>query len=127
MSSEFRTRNLSSSEKQKTLVPLVQDFKVKSITFDRGHENAKHYELGVKTYFCNAYHSCEKGGVENANKMIRRYVPKGIDLATVSQEYLDRIVSIINRKPRKSLGYRTALEVAQHAGIIQKTSVLIEG
>jgi len=40
---------------------------------------------------------------------------------------IDQIVSVINRKPRRILKYRTALEVAMAAGIIQKTSVRIEG
>jgi IS30 family transposase len=107
-----KVSNLSSSEKQKTLVRLVQDTLVKSFTFDRGHENAKHYELMVSTYFCNPYSSQEKGGIENANKMIRRYFPKKTDFASVSQKEIDDIVFIINNKPRKILGYRTASEVA---------------
>ena len=74
--SALKVKDLTSSEKQKTLIQLMKECSVSSITFDRGHENAKHYELGIKTYFCNAYHSWEKGGVENANKMIRRYFPK---------------------------------------------------
>lgn len=110
--------DLSSSEKQKTLIRLVQDCMVKSLTFDRGHENAKHYELIVSTYFCNAYSSFEKGGVENANKMIRRYFPKKTNFASVSQKEIDDIVFIINNKPRKILGYRTAYEVAVQGGVI---------
>lgn len=117
-----KVNNLSSLEKQKTLVPLVQDYNVKSITFDRGHENARHYELNVKTYFCNAYHSCEKGGVENANKMIRKFFPKKTDFSSVSQEEVNRIVSIINNKPRKLLGYMTATEVAVKHRVIKRVS-----
>jgi IS30 family transposase len=110
--------DLSAKEKQRTLVQLVQDVLVKSFTFDRGHENAKHYELIVSTYFCNAYSSFEKGSVENANKMIRRYFPKKTDFASVSQKELDDIVFIINNKPRKILGYRSAYEVAVQGGVI---------
>ncbi len=117
-----KVNNLSSLEKQKTLVPLVQDYNVKSITFDRGHENARHYELNVKTYFCNAYHSCEKGGVENANKMIRKFFPKKTDFSSVSQEEVNRIVFIINNKPRKLLGYMTATEVAVKHRVIKRVS-----
>jgi IS30 family transposase len=110
--------DLSSSEKQKTLVPLVQDYRVKSFTFDRGHENAQHYTLPVSTYFCNAYSSFEKGGVENANKMIRRYFPKKTDFSLVTQEEINRIVFIINNKPRKILKYETATEVAVRGKVI---------
>lgn len=117
-----KVKNLSSLEKQKTLVQIVQDFKVKSITFDRGHENARHHELDIPTFFCNAYHSCEKGGVENANKMIRTFFPKKTDFTSVSQEEVNRIVSIINNKPRKILGYMTATEVAVKHGVINRVS-----
>lgn len=120
--SALKVKDLSSNEKQKTLILLMKECSVKSITFDRGHENAKHYELGIKTYFCNAYHSWEKGGVENANKMIRRFFPKKTDFSSVSQEEVDRIVSIINNKPRKILGYQTAYEVALAGGVINRVS-----
>src|SRR3989338_9684140 len=98
-----------------------------SITRDNGLENRYHEELGVPSFFCRAYASWQKGGVENANKMLRRYFPKGTDFREVAPEALAQAVSIINHKPRKSLGYRSALEVAQKAGIIKNTSVLTEG
>lgn len=120
--SALKVKDLSSFEKQKTLIQLMKECSVKSITFDRGHENARHYELGIKTYFCNAYHSWEKGGVENANKMIRRFFPKKTDFSSVSQEEVNRIVSIINNKPRKILGYQTAYEVALAGGVINRVS-----
>ena len=114
--------DMTSREKQKTLTHLTQEFFVKSITFDRGVENAKHRELGIPTYFCNAYHSWKKGGVENANKMIRRFFPKKTDFSLISQEEIDRIVSIINNKPRKILNYCTSLEVAGAGGVINRVS-----
>jgi IS30 family transposase len=120
--SAYKVDNLSSNEKQKTLIQLVQEFSVKSITFDRGHKNARHHELNISTYFCNAYHSWEKGGVENANKMIRRFFPKKTNFASVSEKEVNRIVSIINNKPRKILNYRTAYEVALAGGVINRVS-----
>ena len=97
---------------------MLHGKKALSITQDNGIENKEHHSLGIPTFFCDPYSSWQKGGVENANKMIRRYVPKGTDIASVSQEYLDQIVSVINNKPRKILQYRTALEVATAAGMI---------
>lgn len=120
--SALKVKDISSLEKQKTLVRLIQEFNVKSITFDRGHENARHYELGIKTYFCNSYHPWEKGGIENANKMIRKFFPKKTDFSSISQEEVNRIVSIINNKPRKILNYSTALEVALKHGVINRVS-----
>jgi len=60
--------------------------------------------------------------VENANKMIRRYIPKKTNLAKISQEYLNEIILKINNKPRKVLGYRSSLEVARAGGILLEIS-----
>lgn len=112
-----KIENLKPDSHTMALTTMLTNKKALSLTQDNGIENAKHAELGIATFFCDPYASWQKGGVENANKMIRRYIPKGTDLATVSQEYLDQIVSIINGKPRRSLGYRTALEVATAGGL----------
>ena len=58
--------------------------------------------------------------------MIRRYFPKGTDFVAVTQSDLDEIADIINKKPRKILGYKSSKEVARRAGLL-KESVLIEG
>jgi IS30 family transposase len=49
---------------------------------------------------------------------LRRYLPKKTDLSLVSEEKLQEYARRINSKPRKILGYRTALEVATELGII---------
>jgi len=111
--------------KQKTLHRLEREFLVKSITFDRGHENSRHYQCISKTYFCDAYSSWQRGANENQNKLVRRWFPKGTDFSRVSTEKIQRVVQRINEKPRKILGFRTATEVARELGIIN--SVLVEG
>ena len=93
---------------------------IQSITFDNGIENIYHQDVGVPTYFCDPYSSWQKGSVENVNKMIRRYIPKGTDLKYVSQLHLDWIADKINKKPRKVLGYRSAYEAG---GVLLKDRV----
>ena len=122
-----RIENLTPASHTHALQDMLHNKKALSITQDNGIENRDHQRVGVPAFFCDPYSSWQKGGVENANKMIRRYFPKGTDFASVSQEMIDHAVSVINRKPRKILRYRTTLEVAMAAGVIQKTSVLIEG
>lgn len=112
-----RIENLKPASHTAALTEMLANKKALSMTQDNGIENMKHRDLGIPTFFCDPYSSWQKGGVEHANKMIRRYIPKGTDFRTVSQKYLDSIVAIINGKPRKSLGYRTALEVATAAGL----------
>lgn len=106
---------------------MLVGVKVLSITRDNGMENRDHEKVGATAFFCDPYSSWQKGGVENANKMLRRYFPKGTDFRTVAQQKIDRAVAIINHKPRKILGYRSALEVARKAGIIKSESVLTLG
>ena len=52
-----------------------------------------------------------KGGVENANGMIRRFIPKGSNIRNYSHKYVTMVENILNNKPRKSLGYKTPKEV----------------
>jgi IS30 family transposase len=89
-----------------------------SLTFDNGIENRNHQDIGIDTYFCAPYSSWQKGGIENGNKMIRRYFPKGTDFSKIKQKQMDKIILIINQKPRRSLGYRSALAVARAEGIL---------
>lgn len=86
----------------------------RSITFDNGLENAEHHliakTLGVETYFCNPYHSWEKGGVENGIGLIRRYYPKKTDFSLISHEEIMLVEKRLNNRPRKTLGFLTPLE-----------------
>ena len=109
--------------KQKTLNCLTKEFNVKSITFDRGHENATHYKLNTKTYFCDPYSSNQRGANENQNKLLRRWFPKGTDFSKVTQERIQEVVKMINEKPRKVLGYRSATEVAEELGLFRYPQV----
>lgn len=101
--------------------------RLKSLTFDNGVENTKHEELNLPTFFCDPYSSWQKGGVENAIKMIRRYIPKGTDLNQYSDEEIEVIIDIINNKPRKSLGYKTAYEVMVENNLLKKPEVALRG
>lgn len=86
----------------------------KTMTFDNGLENVQHrrlVSLRMTTYFCAAYHSWEKGTVENTIGLVREYLPKGMDLTNVSQQDLMIIGTDLNDRPRKRLGYKTPNEV----------------
>lgn len=119
--------SMSAVEHTEATRAVAETIVTKSATADNGIENVGHEFWGVPTFFCDPYSSWQKGGIENANKMLRRYFPKGTDFATISQDEIDRACALINNKPRRILGYRSALEVALNAGIIKNTSVLIQG
>lgn len=117
-----KTETMSPVEHIKTVKTMFNGLMVKSVSFDNGIENKNHQELDLPTFFCDPYSSWQKGGVENGNKMIRRYLPKKTNLSEVSQDFIDHIVSAINNKPRKILGYRTALEVARQSGVLLESN-----
>jgi transposase, IS30 family len=122
-----KVASMSPTEHAAVVIADSVKYFTKSITYDNGIENRCHESTGIVSYFCAPYHSWEKGGIENANKMIRRYFPKGTDFTQVTQEQVDTAVRHINNKPRKILGYRSALEVATKLGIIKSESVRLEG
>jgi transposase, IS30 family len=125
-----KVTSMSTAEHMEVIKKQINTYKTLSITFDNGIENKQHKTLGVPTFFCEPYSSWQKEGVENANKMIRRYFPKGTNFREVSQRAVNRAVALINNKPRKILGYKTALEVSSACGMmksIKSSSVLIGG
>ena len=87
---------------------------IKSVTYDRGTEGAFHWKLrldyGIDTFHCDPYCSWQKGGVENVNGIIRRYLPIQTDLSQYSDNELMAIQEKINNRPRKSLGWKTPNE-----------------
>ena len=120
-----KVRNMSPLEHELATNKMLEGKKALSITRDNGIENIYHKQTPAPSFFCRAYASWQKGSIENANKLIRRFFPKGTDFRQVSQKEIDQAVNLINNKPRKILGYESALDVAKRAGIIK--SINIEG
>lgn len=83
------------------------------IAFGKWKEIEK--ELNTKIYFCEPYHSWEKGLVENTNRWIRLFVKKKSDIALVTDEKMERIHRWFNEYPREIIGFRTsnALELLE--------------
>jgi IS30 family transposase len=101
---------------------LLAGKKALSLTLDNGIENKQHQDItaatGAKAFFCDPYSSWQKGQVEHANKLLRRYLPKGCDLGRFTQAQVDDFVATLNNKPRRCLGYKSALQLAVEKGII---------
>ena len=60
---------------------------------------------GIRWHYCHPYRPSERGSNENQNGLIRRHLPKGTDLSTVSYEETKRIEDWLNNYPRKMFGY----------------------
>lgn len=110
---------------KKTCESLPPRF-IQSITYDNGGENAEHTiirdEYELKTFFCEPFKPYQKPGVENANGLIRQYIPKGTDMETITPKYLKCVQNRLNSRPRKGLGYLTPNEVLSN--VIKQRVVL---
>lgn len=125
-----KVKNMSPVDHEHATRKMLENKKSLSVTRDNGIENVHHEQTPVPSFFCEPYSSWQKGSIENANKLIRIFFPKGTDFRTVTQTAVDEAILIINEKPRRILGYRSALEVASAAGImmsIKSEGVLLQG
>ena len=83
---------------------------------------ARHQEFTAATdidvYFCDPHSPWQRGSNENMNGLVRQFLPKGVDLSTLTPQALAYIESMLNDRPRKVLGFRTPREV--YIEMIQK-------
>ena len=89
---------------------------VRTVTIDndvcfRHHEQMSQI-MHAKVFFCHPYHSWEKGQVEKMNQLIRRFIPKGTNIAKVSEKKIAWVQNILNGRPYKCLGFYTPAEIA---------------
>ena len=89
---------------------------IKSITCDNGSEFSALSDMqeilsNTDFYYCHPYSSFERGSNENANRIIRRFYPKGTDFHNVTQYDLDKLSYIMNNTPRKILQYYSPAEM----------------
>ena len=97
----------------RAVIRLLRPYKkhVLTITTDNGIEFRNHKDiaqaLGCTVYFADPYCSGQKGAVENANKILREFFPKGTDFRLVTQEELNNVQYLINDRPRKKLAFST--------------------
>lgn len=98
---------------------------MRTVTWDNDILLICHRELerrfGIRIYFCHPYQFWEKGGVENRNKIIRRYIPKGSDISRYSRGYIRQVEEKLQRRIMACLQYRTPAEaLARHRKRKQK-------
>ena len=95
--------------------------KFKSITFDNGVEflDWRSLEISIMDkvrrttiYFAHSFSSWERGTNENHNRMIRRFIPKGTDIADFAKSKINEIEDWMNNYPRKILAYKTPKQAA---------------
>ena len=92
--------------------------KFKTITVDNGVEflDYKSMERSIKNideertkiYYCHPYSSWERGSNENANRLIRRFIPKGTDIGRFTNKMIKFIEDWINNYPRRIFDYKSS-------------------
>lgn len=112
-----KLRDRSTKSLNKKVIRLISrdPISFKTITADNGTEFHQ-YKLvekrtGVKFYFATPHHSWERGSNENANGLIRQYLPKGTSMSELTQIECDRIADKLNSRPRKRHNYKTPEEI----------------
>jgi len=88
---------------------------VRTLTWDQGSELAEHarfrVDTGVAVYFCDPHSPWQRGTVENTNRLLRQYFPRGADYSPLSEADLDLVADELNQRPRKTHGYKTPSEM----------------
>jgi IS30 family transposase len=87
---------------------------LRSITWDQGTEMARHLTItksfGAPVYFCDSHPPWQRRSNENANGLLRDYLPKGTPLGIHSADHLLGVEDELNRRPRLILNDRTPAE-----------------
>jgi len=90
------------------------DYCPKSITLDNGSEFANFRQIeknhNTTIYFADPHSPWQRGSNENINGLIRFFFPKGTDFLNVMPHELEDVITIINQRPRKCLGWLSPVE-----------------
>lgn len=135
------TKDRSTATINQLVADTLRGVLVNSVTTDNDISFQKHEELskmiGADIFFCHPYHSWEKGTVENRNKAVRKYLPKGTDFSTVPEGHIMSVEHWLRHLPMKVLNFKTPSEAwleemrkqtqknhAVERGIIDEVSLL---
>ena len=110
----WKLKDKSSSSIMEKIAQVKNEIGIQSVTFDNGMEFAKHYKLNdiwIQTYFSDPYSPWQKGSIENLNRMVRRFFPKGTIFDDIHPEKIKEVCDILTHTPREILGYLSPYQV----------------
>lgn len=112
-----KCKNLTAETITSKIIELLNPHKdnVKTLTLDNGKEFAGHEifseKLNARSFFAHPYASWERGLNENTNGLIRQFFPKGKSLKSIKEKTIRKVVTLLNYRPRKALGYKLPIEI----------------
>ncbi len=108
----LRSRN--QDETKEAIVKVLEGKPVHSLSLDNGSEFSRFKELeaalDTTVYFADPHSPWQRGSNENINGLVRFFFPKGTNFHQVTKEQLDHVLSLINHRPRKCLGWLSPIE-----------------
>jgi IS30 family transposase len=106
-----KLRNKDAVTVQRAALCILESnsYPVQTLTFDNDKTFSCHEEISsqfnIRSYFTRPYTSQDKGTVENRIGVIRRFIPKGTDLTTISQRQISQVENLINNRPIRKFKY----------------------
>jgi IS30 family transposase len=96
-----------------TITTLPEQLR-RSLTRDQAAELVQHAQLRIDTgpqvFFCDPHSPWQRGTNENTNALLLQYFPKGMDVSRYTADQLAAVPATLNRRPRKTLGWKTPAE-----------------
>lgn len=98
-----------------TIADLLKNHRVHSISFDNGVEFSEfrtiEKKLNATVYFAEPHKPWQRGTNENTNGILRFFFERGFDFREITEEEYQKVVGLINNRPRRCLDWRTPAEV----------------
>ena len=85
----------------KTFKTITCDNGCENLDFDGIENSIRNKGKRTKVYYAHPFSSWERGTNENINKMIRRFIPKGVDILAFTKKEIMQIQHWINNYPRR--------------------------
>jgi len=110
-----KAKNVDWKTTMYNILNMTSWYNITSITTDNWSEfcylDVLWVRLWIACYLCDPYSSWQRWSNENSNRIIRRYIPKWINIDLYTDEEIQNIQDTINKKPRKILWYQTPYEL----------------
>lgn len=105
----------SPDDTRESMLRALNGMPVKSISLDNGSEFARFHELekdlNTLVYFAKPHAPWQRGTNENTNGLLRFFYPKGYDFRLLSESELQKVVDLLNNRPRKCLGWKSPAQI----------------